>query len=277
MITVRRRSLLAWPSLLAAQENDVDFVCPMDRDVHAKLPGQCPRCGMRLVAGLLSPIESRVRLTVEPRRALPGQPLRIVLRIEGNPKLQLMHERLFHLFVIGPGLEHFAHEHPRLEPDGSFVLETRLPTPGEYRLLCDFYPERGTPQMVAKTLILPGTPPPARALAPNLAPQQLNSLTVAIASEPTAAVAAERTRLLFSLDPFSKLEPFLGSWGHMLIASADRQDLIHTHPFLAYPERGHLQFNVIFPRPGLHRVWLQVQRAGQVLTAQFDVPVQRRS
>ncbi|MBY0507201.1 MAG: hypothetical protein K2X03_25020 [Bryobacteraceae bacterium] len=269
---MQRRAILALPALLA-QEPDVDFICPMDRDVHAKNPGQCPRCGMRLVAGLPDPVEYRVELSTAPRRLGAGAPLTLQLRIAGQPKLQLIHERLFHLFIIGPGLEFFAHEHPVEQKDGSFTLGTRLPTPGAYRLLCDFFPEAGTPQMVAKTLIVPGPVPPVSPLLPSLTPRD----TLSLVCEPAMPIAAQRTRLVFTLDPLAGFEPFLGAWGHLLIASQDRQDLIHTHPFLAYPERGHLQFNVIFPRPGVHRVWLQVQQAGVVRTVHFDVPVARLS
>jgi hypothetical protein len=131
--------------------------------------------------------------------------------------------------------------------------------------------------MVAKTLIVPGTPPQLNSLSPDLAAKRVGGMTFKFASEPLNVLAAQRTRLLFDLSPLDRFEQFLGAWGHLLIASEDRQDLIHTHPFLANPERGHLQFNVIFPRPGVHRVWLQVQQAGEVLTARFDVPVKRLS
>jgi len=261
----------------------VDFICPMDKDVHGKGPGKCPRCGMSLVAGLPTPVEYPVALTSSPRRIAPGQPVTLNLRVTDprtgtvNPKLQQIHERLFHLFVIGPGLEFFAHEHPQPKSDGSFELETMLPSPGAYRLLCDFFPEQGTPQMVAKTLIVPGPRPAAAPLKPDLASKQLSGMSFAIESEPGEPIAAQRVRLIFRLNPIDRFEQFLGAWGHLLIASQDRQDMIHTHPFLAYPERGYLQFNVIFPRPGVHRVWLQVQQAGEVLTARFDVPVKRLS
>ena len=124
---------------------------------------------------------------------------------------------------------------------------------------------------------MPGTPSPSQRLTPDLTAKRTGDMTFKLTSEPSEVLAAQRTRLLYDLSPVSDLEQFLGAWGHLLIASEDRQDLIHTHPFLANPERGHLQFNVIFPRPGVHRVWLQVQRSGQVLTVHFDVPVKRLS
>ena len=39
--------------------------------------------------------------------------------------------------------------------------------------------------------------------------------------------------LFFRVKPADGLEPYLGAWGHMLAASDDLIDLIHTHPFLA--------------------------------------------
>ena len=62
-----------------------------------------------------------------------------------------------------------------------------------------------------------------------------------------------------------------------LAASSDLIDMIHTHPFLVTDPTGadykQIQFNLIFPREGIYRVWVQFQRQGVVNTAVFDVPV----
>ena len=72
--------------------------------------------------------------------------------------------------------------------------------------------------------------------------------------------------------PDDGLEPYLGAWGHMLAVSEDLVDLVHTHPFIA--DGGPtVQFNLVFPRPGLFRIWTQFQRQGVVNTLHFDVPV----
>ena len=58
----------------------------------------------------------------------------------------------------------------------------------------------------------------------------------------------------------------------MLAASDDLIDLIHTHPTIA--DGSHeMQFNLVFPRPRVYRIWVQFQRKGVVNTARFDVPV----
>jgi hypothetical protein len=58
----------------------------------------------------------------------------------------------------------------------------------------------------------------------------------------------------------------------MLVASNDLIDMMHEHPFLA--DGGpRVEYEVVFPRPGAYRVWVQFQSAGEVNTATFDVPV----
>jgi hypothetical protein len=60
----------------------------------------------------------------------------------------------------------------------------------------------------------------------------------------------------------------------MLSVSEDLVDMIHAHPAIA--DGGPLiQMNVIFPRPGMYRVWIQVQRKGTVNTVSFTIPVQK--
>jgi hypothetical protein len=90
--------------------------------------------------------------------------------------------------------------------------------------------------------------------------------------EPEQPLAGLESKLFFSLDPPAGLEPYLGAWAHMLAASEDLIDLIHLHPFLA-DGKSNLQFNVIFPREGLYRVWIQIQREHVVNTFVFTIPV----
>jgi hypothetical protein len=77
----------------------------------------------------------------------------------------------------------------------------------------------------------------------------------------------------FGVSPGDGLEKYLGAWGHMLAASDDLIDMMHTHPFIA-DGSPQMQFSVVFPRSRVYRVWVQFQRNGIVNTAHFDVPVQ---
>ena len=90
--------------------------------------------------------------------------------------------------------------------------------------------------------------------------------------EPEQPIAGTKTLMFFQLNPGDGLEKYIGAWAHMLAVSEDLIDTIHAHPFLANggPQ---VQFNMIFPRPGVYRVWVQFQRLGVVNTVKFDVPV----
>jgi hypothetical protein len=186
-------------------------------------------------------------------------------------KFELVHERLMHLFLVSGNLEYFAHLHPVLKEDGSFELAVRLPQGGMYRLLADFYPSGSVPQLAVETLYVTGTQAPPH-LEPSLGASKGENLTARLVLDPEQPIAGLETKLFFTLEPGIGLEPYLGAWGHMLAASEDLIDLIHIHPFIA--DGGpRIQFNAIFPRPGLYRIWTQFQRQGVVNTVVFTAPV----
>ena len=185
---------------------------------------------------------------------------------------QIVHEKLFHLFVVGQDLQFFVHDHPIFEPDGSFRYEMEFPKPGMYRILGDFYPDGATPQLIAKTVFVSGGNSAAPVLPRDYGAKSAANLQVEFRTEPSQAIVGMKTQLHFHLTPADGFEKYLGAWGHMLVASDDLIDMIHTHPFIADggPD---VQFNVTFPRVRTYRVWVQFQRKGVVNTAHFDVPV----
>ena len=103
-------------------------------------------------------------------------------------------------------------------------------------------------------------------------PKTAENVRVSLATVPGQPVATARTQLRFVVDADAGLERYLGAWGHMLAVSNDLIDMMHEHPLLA--DGGpRLEFEMVFPRPGAYRVWVQVQSAGIVNTVHFDVPV----
>ncbi len=259
---------------------DSAFYCPMDPDVRSKAAGKCTKCGMDLVLGIPDPVEYQVWLRTEPPAIEPGQEVELQFEItdpdtgEQVSDFKIVHEKIFHLLMVGHELDFFAHKHPRLGEDGIFRLRTTFPESGAYRLLTDFYPEGATPQMIPLTVTTAGFEQglPQASLETDLSPQRGENVAVSLRTEPAEPIAGLKTLMFFELDSAKGLEPFLGAWAHLLAVSDDLVDLIHAHPTIA--DGGpRIQVNMIFPRPGVYRVWIQTQRKGTVNTVAFNLAV----
>jgi len=254
----------------------------MDPEVRSAKPGRCPKCGMKLQAGIHEQVEYPIHLRITPKQIPARRDLQISLHVTEPKtgkvvtKFELVHEKLFHLFIVGQDLDYFAHVHPEPHPDGSFVLHTSLPKPCTYRLLCDYYPTGGVPQLSPIAITTEGyTAPlvPAQ-LRPDFSPQHGENLEVELSMEPPQPIAGKKTLLFFKLNPAQGLEPYIGAWAHMLAVSNDLIDMIHSHPSIA--DGGpNVQFDLYFPREATYRIWVQFQRLGKVNTVQFTVPVTR--
>lgn len=267
-----------------------DFVCPMDREVRQRGPGKCPRCGMKLVASLPEHRDYLLDVSSKPKLIRPGEPalLDMAVRDPATRRVvrdfELVHERVFHAFLISDDLQFFAHEHPVARGNGWFRLPVRLPAAASYRMVADCYPKGGTPQFLITTLFTAGATLRAKPkLGEDRAAKKCENLTVTLRTEPEQPIAGQETLLFFDLAPGDGVQQYLAAWGHMLAASDDLIDLVHDHPLyvdgvpppdLKKPAPSRIQFNIIFPREAMYRVWVQFQRAGVVNTAAFTLPVQ---
>jgi hypothetical protein len=258
----------------------------MDPEVRSKTPGTCPRCGMALVANIPEPVEYQTKFLFTPARIPAGEKVRLEIRVR-DPKtaapvrhFQIVHEKPIHLFLVSEDLTYFAHEHPQLGPDGVFRYDMCLPKPGTYKMLADFFPEGGMPQLISKVITTAGYQRSFRASmvqpAADLSPKQGENLRVELVLDPEPPIAGKKTMLFFRLTPAEGLEPYLGAWSHMLAASNDLVDTIHDHPiYVTDPTPGErqVQFNLFFPREAVYRVWVQFQRNGKLNTVAFTIPV----
>ncbi len=237
---------------------------------------------MALVLGIPDPVEYHIGFSIEPPAVEPGR--EVELRFEvSDPEtgdrvtdFAVVHEKIFHLLMVSHDLEFFAHEHPQLGDDGLFRLGMTFPNSGAYRLLTDFYPEGATPQMIPLTLTTEGFDQglPTASLPADLTPQRGENVTVSVRTDPEVPIAGLKTLLFFKLDTADGLETFLGAWAHLLAVSDDLVDLMHAHPTFADGGTD-IQVNMIFPRPGVYRIWIQTQREGVVNTVAFNIPVQQ--
>jgi catechol 2,3-dioxygenase-like lactoylglutathione lyase family enzyme len=266
------------------------FWCPMHPDVRSASPASCPLCSMALVP-IPPPTLGHYRLDVTqvPKRSRKGtERLRVAVRHPQSSALVTtfteIHERLFHLFIVGRDLSHFEHVHPEKGREG-FEIAVDL-APGAYVLIADFVPSDGTPQLVQHAIVTPGYRGSAFApadLRMDIADKTVGGVRVSLAGY---AEAGKDSVLRFTLRdvttgaPVGDLEPYLGASGHLLAVNADLTHAIHGHP----EEReqrdartaagGEILFAPVLPQPGVYKLWVQFQRKGTVFTVPFAIAAQ---
>lgn len=268
------------------------YWCPMHPDVRGRAGDRCSVCGMALVPAPAPDYEPYL-LDFEtlPRVVRPGEKVRVRFFVREPHTgavvhvFDTVHERVFHLFVVSRDLEYFAHVHPTLGRGGALDVELRVPRAGAYQLIADFLPSGGPPQLVQKSLVtagFAGSLSDVPTLTLDAADKAVEGTRVKLTMP--EAIAGREQLVTFDVEdaetgaPISDLEPFLGATGHLLVASADLASVFHSHPVAELGRAGGptVVFQVLFPRAGQYRMWVQCQRRGRVVTASFTVAVNAR-
>lgn len=287
-----------WPFLVAPVHAQLapSFSCPMHPDFTTAAAGVCGRCGMALVPNdALDAPAYELALETSPPAPRAGSPVRLRFSVrhpetrELVRELAIVHEKPFHLFVISHDLEEYQHIHPERQDDGAYALDVVLPKPGYYKLFADFLPAGGTPQVIPGLLVTADAPDDLAAAQARLVPdatlrRTADALDVTLTLPAGGLVAGREERLAYRVRdavsgaPVEDIEPYLGAFGHALVMSEDTLHYVHAHPVEALPAgearpRGgpEITFKALLPKPGRYRIWVQLQRAGNVTTVPFTV------
>jgi hypothetical protein len=211
---------------------DGRFYCPMDPDIRSASPGFGPRCGMKLVEGVQDTSQYPVNLKMEPSAPRAAENVRLTFAIDDPAthrplrSFEIVHEKLYHLFVVSQDLAFFLHTHPERNANEDFHLDMRFPRAGMYRVLSDFYPSGGTPQLTANTVLVQGDGfrlQPAN-LKEDTSPRRSENARVELMA--AGVIAGETSSLLFRITPNESIEPYLGAMAHALAVSADLADMM---------------------------------------------------
>jgi hypothetical protein len=284
------------------EPNAEAYICPMDPEIRARAPGKCSKCGMALVlAGPSTTGEYDLTLECSPAAVKPDEKVRLRFAIF-HPKtgksvthFQVVHEQLFHLFIVSQDMSHFQHIHPVLEADGRFTIDTVLPKAGHYKVYADFYPAGGTPQVLQRDLVTAGYRGDLFAAQARLTPDLVLTKTVdgikfELKLDPAQPIAGKPLTLKYHLtdektaQPVRDLAPYLGAWGHTIFLSEDQSDYVHSHPSEIVsdaaeraPVKGgpDITFETLLPRPGPYRIWTQFQRGATLTTVSFTIQAAR--
>jgi hypothetical protein len=299
-----------------APDEEIAWVCPMHASYTSATAGPCPVCGMPLVQ--TRPYDTRdyqLEFRAEPALVRPGEKVTLFFRFR-HPgtgavvkDFEVVHTKLFHLFVISQDMEFFEHLHPEMRDDGTWTLETSVPKAGYYQVLCDFMPKGGSGQFLKAPLVTAGyagdlASDSARLAADTVFRKSEGDVTATLSLNRPRLASCEYSHLTFNLTdtatarPITDLQTYLGQFSHMLLMSEDMQCYVHAHPmnlivaeedgagipeYIIPPDadldaiRGGptVTFDALLPKAGLFRAWVQFQRHDQVRTLAFTFNVTR--
>lgn len=230
-------------------------------------------------------------LPVENRAA--GKSVATVIRLtggDGKPlsldQLEVAHTEKIHLLVIDQSLTDYHHLHPVAgDKPGEYRFAFAPRFGGTYHIWADLVPKATGKQEYSKTTVkvdgTPGTPSNSvnttaevdgyrfDLTTENNAPLQAGKATVV-----NVTVTGPDGRA------FSKLEPVMGAFAHMVAFPTDLGSVTHVHPMGAEPktnaERGgpDLSFHVEPDKPGFQKFFLQTQIGGKEKFAAFGLNVE---
>lgn len=239
----------------------------------------------------------QVEVVTDPGSVVSGQPVTLKLRVFANretrgedgqltgkretvpvTEFDVAHEKLMHLIIARKDLGFYAHEHPVLQRDGTFVLKAfRFPTSGEFRVFADVAPKGAGSQVLSGVVNVSGKEKPVATpfkvtneqRADGILVNPVGSLT--IPAQKTSLVTFELRDQLAG-GPVLDLQPYLGAMGHLVMIHQDGTTYVHSHPDErdeTNGKKGTVTFLVRPPKPGLYRGWFEFQRSGKLTRVDF--------
>ena len=274
------------------------YYCPMHCEgtkTYDK-PGKCPVCEMNLK----KQTSDKFTMDVKPvgGKIVVGKPATMVFTIKdptGLPvtKVQEVHEKLLHLLIVSKDLAWFAHEHPAIQPDGTFTFAYTFPEAGEFVFYNDFTPPNVGQQVVQVPITVEGTAPAKRALTVDAdKPKTIEGYTVTLdTGGPIKTGSATHMAYTIAKDgkPVTDLQPYLGAMGHLVIISGDLKEFVHSHPHEEGAEHSaatkgavggpKVDFEAHFKAAGVYKGWAQFQvttaAGGKVITVPMTFNVEK--
>jgi hypothetical protein len=300
-------------SLQDPPDEAIAWVCPMHPSYTSTAGGTCPICGMALIQ--TRPYDTRdygLLFRTEPASVPPGEKVTLFFTFldPGTGAIvkdfEVVHTKLFHLFIISRDLDYFAHLHPTMRTDGTWTIESLVPRAGCYELLCDFMPKGGSGQFLTAPLVTANyagdlDTDSAHLTADTVFRKSADSITANLTFDPAQPRSGQYVHLnLFLTDAvtglaITDLQTYLGQFSHMLLMSEDMRSYVHSHPInlmveqedAAAPEyiiapdadleaiRGgpKVTFDALMPKAGHFRAWVQFRRHDRICTIAFTFTV----
>ncbi|RVU21433.1 hypothetical protein EOT10_25795 [Streptomyces antnestii] len=186
------------------------------------------------------------------------------------------HGKQLHLIVASRDLTVYRHLHPVRAADGTWTTPVELPKAGDYRVFADFAPQSEKEGLtLGADLSVAGKYAPQDLPAPSATAGAGDGYEVRLSGKPTAGAASQLT-LSVSRNgkPVTDLQPYLGSYGHLVALRSGDLAYLHVHPNEGGPGP-EVSFTATAPSTGTYRLFLDFKHNGTVRTAEFTVQAGR--
>ena len=223
------------------------------------------------------------------------------------------HGHVMHLFVVTPQLDRLWHLHPAEISRGAFAQQLPSMADETYPLFADVVHATGVPETVTGEVKAVGLEYAGRPLtgddsawsaADGSLPRRPGEAVpeggtkITWVRDDTPLATKRLTMFTFRVDdqngqPVTDLELYMGMPGHAVFVRRDLKVFAHVHPSGSapmatldmampggQPHAQHLAappstvtFPYGFPEPGQYRIFVQVKRAGSIVTGAFDADV----
>ncbi|WP_254548443.1 hypothetical protein [Catellatospora tritici] len=187
----------------------------------------------------------------------------------------VVHDKPLHLVVVRRDLTGYQHLHPTMAADGTWSVSADLGKPGLWRAYADF---TAIDQAGIQTAVALGTDlTVAGDYAPKTLPaaaQQDETDGYQVSYQGATMIGASQP-MLFTVTRDGKpvtLEPYLGSFGHLVVLRDLDLGYVHVHPEPALVNGG-VKLWLSAPSAGTYRMFFDFQTGGKVHTAEFTLVV----
>ncbi|MFB7195268.1 hypothetical protein ACFC1L_12925 [Streptomyces sp. NPDC056210] len=182
------------------------------------------------------------------------------------------HGKQLHLIVASRDLTVYRHLHPARAADGTWRTPVELPKAGGYRVFADFTPRTEKEGLtLGADLSVAGKYAPGDLPAASRTADAGDGYEVRLGGGLGAGAASELTlSVARNGKPVTDLQPYLGSYGHLVALRSGDLAYLHVHPNKGGPGP-EVSFTATAPSNGTYRLFLDFKHDGTVRTAEFTV------
>ncbi|MEV0453838.1 hypothetical protein [Catellatospora methionotrophica] len=186
-----------------------------------------------------------------------------------------VHDKPMHLVIARRDLSGFQHLHPTMGSDGTWSVPVQFDSAGPWRAYADFSVITAAGAQLALTLgvdlAVVGTYQP-RPLPPVTRTSVADTTTVEFSGTPMVGATQPLAFRVTSAGAPAVLQPYLGSFGHLVVLREGDMGYVHVHPEPQLAD-GAVKIWLAVPSVGRYRMYFNYQVGGKVHTAQFTLTV----